>query len=189
MLRGPFRFDRTTHRYSVGRRAVPGITSVIRAAGHSDYEWVTAEAMRRGTAVHAATLAHDLGDDPLLPPEWQPYLWAYLEFRRAVRCVWSELEQPRVERALGFAGTPDRVGIVSGRPALLELKTAASGQAVPWHGIQTAAQDMLLGGVRGQRQRLVVYLMPDGRFRLREHTDPRDYLQFLEALRGYEQAA
>lgn len=181
-----FSFDRHSHTYRDGARVVPGITSVLRAAGCTDSEWVTEEALRRGTAVHAATLLLDLGDTPVLPLAWDGYLRAYVAFRRDIRCSWQEMEEPRISRLYGFAGTPDRVGLVAGRPALLELKTAQAASRVAWHGYQTAGQDLLMGGPRGVRQRLVAYLLPDGRYRLREYRDSGDYLAFLEALRSYD---
>jgi hypothetical protein len=184
-----FTFDKGTHVYRHGRRVLPGITSVIRWAGHSDDEWCTRDALARGSAVHAATLALDLGDEPVLPAAWAGYLDAYRAFRQALRCEWRELEHPRYSLPLGFAGTPDRAGSVSRREAVVELKTAQSGARVAWHGYQLAAQDLLLGGVRGMRQRLAVYLLPDGRFKVLEYDGPADYLHFLEALSDYNRAA
>lgn len=174
---GRFTFDRATHTYRVGSTAVPGITSIIRRAGLTDEEWASEDALARGTAVHWATLALDLGDEAVLRPEWLGYLKAWREFRRAVPCAWTELEQPRLARGYGFAGTPDRIGTLRGRPAVVEIKT---GGAADWHPLQTAAQELLLGGVPGQRIRRAVYLAADGRFTVRRHEDPTDYLRFLE---------
>ncbi len=181
-----FRFDRASHTYWRHDRQLPGITTVIRSAGHSDDEWCSLDALARGSAVHAASLLVDLGDEPEpLPEAWGGYLRAWLAFRADVPCSWTELEQPRMSEIYGFAGTPDRVGMVMGRPAIVELKTAQSGARVPWHGVQLAAQDMLLDGRRGLRQRLAVYLLPDGRYRLREYADSADYLTFLSNLQAY----
>lgn len=187
MLRGDFRFHSGPHVYTVGERRVPGITSVIQAAGYSDGEWFTEEALVRGRAVHAATLQWDLtGELPSLCGEWQPFLSAYVSVRAALPCRWSMLEVPRLSRRMGYAGIPDRVGRVRATPAVVELKTGGSAE---WHGMQLAAQDVLLGGVRGQRRRVAFYLREDATYRVVEYSDPRDYLRFFEALREHGEEA
>jgi hypothetical protein len=190
-LKGDFRFDAERHIYTVGTTEVPAVSTIVKAAhlangGQAGGPWFTQEHRDRGKAVHAATLALDLGSADLsallvwLKPAWQPFLFAYAEFRKSCRCKWTQMEQPRVHRRLKFAGTPDRVGTLNDWPALLELKT---GSPAPWHGIQTAGQDTLMPS-RGRR-RYVVYLSSDGRYKLREHTDSGDYLKFLAALQAY----
>lgn len=180
MLRGAFRFHASSHTYIVGDTVVPGITAILQASGRVvGAPWFEETHRERGKAVHAAALALDFGDEPApLPADWQPYLDAYVKFREAVKPRWREMEFPRVERHLGFAGTPDRVGEVNGYPCVLEIKT---GEAAAWHALQTAGQDLLLGKV-GTRRRLAVYLSKLGRYALREHTAALDYTRFLQAL-------
>jgi hypothetical protein len=96
------------------------------------------------------------------------------------------LEEPRGHAALGFAGTPDRVGTLNGRPTILEIKT---GTEAGWHGLQTAAQDVLLHRTYGRYQRKALYLGADGRPRLRSHADSGDYLRFFDALERTRQTA
>lgn len=181
-LRGPFRFDPVRHAYTVGDVYVPGITRILRAYRGDDVT-MGAEYLARGRAVHAATLLRDLGDDvPPLPPEWQPYYDAYPKFREAVPCEWKGLEQARVNRALRYAGTPDRWGLVAGYPAVLEIKT---GYPAVWHGWQLAAQDLLLPAPHRVRRRFAVYLHKDGRPKLKEYNDPTDYVRFLDALDAF----
>jgi hypothetical protein len=193
-LHGDFRFSAETHIYTVGGVIVPAVSTIVQhahraAGGSSGGPWFTDEHRERGKAVHAATLALDQSsleyDDLLkwLKPAWQPFFFAYFEFRKHCRCQWALMEQARVHRALKFAGTPDRVGTLNDWPAILELKT---GSPAPWHGVQTAGQDILMGS-RGRR-RYVVYLTSDGRYKLREHTDSGDYLKFLSALQAFHDA-
>jgi hypothetical protein len=180
--RDAFRFDAGAHVYRLGAHVVPAISAILRGAGYSrDAPWLLDEHKERGHAVHLACLAYDLGDEPAVAPEWKGYVDAWIAFSRAMRPMWRQLEQPRVSRTLWFAGTPDRVGLVSGRPSVLEIKAGAE---CDWHQIQTAAQDILTREAgRPRQRRLVVYLTPEGRYRLREHDDPRDELHFLWALR------
>lgn len=189
-LRGAFRFTRDTHTYTVAQTPVPAVGVITRwAHGAPPNPFLTEASRARGTAVHAATLALDLGGAAsqileALDPACQPFFAAYCAFRLGCQLKWYMLEQPAVHRRLRYAGTPDRVGILNYTAAILEIKT---GEVYPWHGIQTAGQDLLVTR-RGKRRRFVVYLRADGTFRLREHTDPGDYLKFLDALARYHAA-
>lgn len=188
MIRGRFRFDGATHRYFVGRRPVPAITTVLRESGRAPSgPWMREEHRTRGRLVHSACLTHDLGAEVVLDEQYYRWFEGWLRFVRDVRPRFTLLEQPQVDRQRGFAGTPDRVGIVRGIPeTVIEIKT---GQPAPWHGLQTAAQDLLLGGpLAGRRRRMVVYLPGDGTCRVREHTRALDYIDFLDALRDTHDA-
>lgn len=185
MLTGAFHFDTVAHVYTVGGVVIPGHTSVLADddADAMDPDWFQPEHRARGSAVHAATLAWDLGDTPTpLPVEWQGFYRAYLAFRASVVCRFTLLETPRVSRTLRYAATIDRAGLVNTRETVLEIKT---GGPAHFHGPQTAGQDLLLPGARGTRRRMVVYLSADGKFKLREYTSAGDYAVFLGALDRY----
>lgn len=175
----------------VGDTEVPAIGTIVKwARDTTDGPWMKAEHRDRGRAVHAATLAIDLGDSAQavmarMPEEWRPFLFAYCEFRQTVAMRWTQIEQPLVHRDLYFAGTPDRVGTMNDVPTLLEIKT---GHATTWHAIQTAGQDILIDPHQNIRRRYVVYLTADGKHRLRRHMDTGDYLKFLSALQRYHEA-
>lgn len=189
MAREPFRFDVATHTYRVGARRYPSITGVLRESPLARTgPWFTQAHRDRGHAVHEACLSLDLGGDPQLVPEWRGYLDAYKAFSLAMRPIrWRQLEAPRVflSTRLWFAGTPDRIGTVRGWPTVLEIKAGVPAEV---YALQTAAQDILTGRPIGHARRLVVYLAPDGRFRLKEHTDAGDYLRFLNLLAEYHEA-
>lgn len=159
---------------------VPAITTVLRAGGESrSGPWFKPEHRERGRVVHAACLVHDLGSTPVVLPEYDRYLDGWRQFMRETRPTWRELEQPRVERRLLFAGTPDRRGLLRAWDSIVEIKT---GRPAKWHGTQTAGQDLLIGDGK-RRRRFVVYLPGDGRYRLREYDDVTDYLRFMDCLR------
>jgi hypothetical protein len=189
-LRGAFRFDAETHTYRVGAVTVPGIHAVLRAGGiEKDLSFLSDYYLRRGRAVHDATMRLDLGY-PLATVEtglaegWHPFLHAYVQFRLDVRCRWTKVEQPAVHRTLRYATIIDRVGRVSGRPTVFEIKT---GYPAEFHGPQLAGADILVAGrVRvGLRRRLAVYLRDDGSYRLKEYDDPADYSRFLGAVDAF----
>jgi hypothetical protein len=147
--------------------------------------------LERGRVVHLATLRLDLGAPVTgvmagVEDAWHPFIVAYQIFRHEVRCRWKKMEHPKVHRRLRFASIIDRVGTVSGRPTVFEIKT---GFPAPFHGPQLAAADILVTGrVRlGLRRRLAVYLHADGTYKLQEYTDPADYTRFLQALATYHQ--
>lgn len=184
MLTGPFRFDTERHEYTVGGIVVPGIHTVLKAGGlEPEGTFYTAEHRERGKAVHLATLMHDLGDTSIeLPDEWRPYFDAYLKFRAEVACKWRRLEHPKVHRRLRYATIIDREGLMSGRPAICEIKT---GYPAPFHGPQLAGADMLLGRTLGARRRMAVYLRSDRTYKLQEYTEAADYHRFLQSVRTY----
>ena len=175
-----FRFKADTHTYFVGTRPVPAITTVLRASGRvKEGPWFKPEHRERGKAVHLATLYFDLGLKQLVDPRWEGYFEGYVKFARETRPRWRELEQPRLHRKLGYAGTPDRIGFVIHGDAIVEIKT---GGVSDWHAIQTAAQDILIGGPAPGRRRLALYLPGDGEYFLREHKHSTDYLKFFTDL-------
>lgn len=185
MLRGPFRHDRVRHFYSIGGTPVPGIHAVLRAGGlEKGGPWFVDEVRERGKAVHAATLAYDLGEDAVIEDRWRGFYEAYVALRAAVRCRWRLLEHPKAHRRLRYATMLDRVGTVSGRPSVVEIKT---GEPAPFHGPQLAGADLLLGPriAPGTRRRLGFYLHADGTFQVKEYTEAKDYHDFLAALSAY----
>lgn len=182
-LDGPFVYRHDEHRYTVCGEDVPAISTLLREAGHCSAvgPWLQPKHRERGRQVHAACLALDLGVRPDLPDEHLGYLDAYRKFAATLRPkpTWDHMEEPLVERRLGYAGTPDRVGFMRGR-AVLEIKTGGRDR---WHGVQLAAQDILCGGPR--RRRVAVYLSKTGQFTLHEYEDAADYVAFLEAVDEY----
>ena len=55
-------FVPTKHRYLLDGRVVPGVTSILKAAGYVDDTYFTEYARDRGSAAHAATHYYDEGD-------------------------------------------------------------------------------------------------------------------------------
>jgi hypothetical protein len=182
--RQQFRFDASAHAYFVGARRLPSITQILRAT-HPDGAtagWWSEESALRGTRIHEATARFDLsgawGDDLLVDDVSR--VRAYAAFLASRQPLYDEVEQPRWSRRYGFAGTPDRVGRWrDGRAFVLDLKTGVTHRD---HGLQTAAQALLVDGVASARLRYTLYLRDDGSYRLVAWPDASDYLAFLDRL-------
>jgi hypothetical protein len=179
------RFDSALHRYWAGTRELLAVTAVLHAAGLVDTTWFTAESRTRGRVVHRWAEAVDRREAiPPLESAYEPYVDAYRRFVRDARPVWHGIEQPVADLALGYAGTLDRWGTLQGEPVVVDLK---SGTVPAWAALQLVAYGRLdLGEPRvWRRRRLVVQLLPTGRYVIREYplvNFGRDERVFLAAL-------
>ena len=184
---------RANHRYVLdgllGSFTIPSVTQVIDPL--LPYEAipleVRAEAMLRGTVVHKLTAAYDRGKYEKHAEEARAggldgYVQAWVAFKTTVEVSIQAIEQRVYHSKYRYAGTLDRLALVDGRPAVLEIKT---GVLVPEHRLQTAAY---LGAVNDGRtddkvlDRYVVQLMKDGKFTLEKHKDKADWEAFKGAL-------
>jgi hypothetical protein len=185
-------FDPNTHRYFLGGREVPGVTSILKRAGIIDTTFLRNEAaLRRGTAVHkqcewldslprlrVLEIAKGQIDSPMAG-----YAVAYCRFLRDLRPIYTHVEAGLLHAALRFGGRTDRISADLGGlgPAVLEIKT---GHVADWHGVQLAGYQLLFP----TGSRWVVYLKPTGNYDLRRCPDAADYTRFLEALAAYHGA-
>ena len=174
-------FEESTHTYEWSGRAVPSVTTVIRGAGLAGRlpkdEWY----LQRGQAFHFAAQLYDEGelDEDSIDPAIADHLNHYRAFREEVgdRLEIQKIEEAGYEAVFDFAGTPDRVVLWDGRPAILELKT---GSASRWHRLQTAGYAAIAGvGIR-----LCAYFTETG-WKLDTHDDPDDWNTFTAALGVY----
>lgn len=119
-------FDEKTHTYTLAGTELPSVTTICRFLAYdykSDRPWLAEAAARRGTAIHEACALIDYGEEPEETPEIAGYLTAYRRFLRDYRPEWRGIERPLGDLLLGFAGTPDRFGIIGGRRVLVDIKT------------------------------------------------------------------
>mgnify|MGYP001617977587 FL=1 len=87
----------------------------------------------------------------------------------------KEIETPRYNKELRYAGTTDRAIFWRGQNAILEIKTGAP---EPWHALQVSGyQGLITCGLR-----LVLYLKADGTWSLVTHTDINDWPIFRSAV-------
>lgn len=177
-------FDEATHRYTVGGKVLPGITSVLKMTGFVDDRWFTQEARDRGTATHRACwfMAEGELDWATVDPEIRPRVEAFGRFLEEHKPTLLFAEKPLHSDIYRFAGTFDFVFDV---PALgiciIEVKTGAAGLAAM---LQTAGQKVLIEERMGFKgiKRFAFELTAEGRYKFVPHLDLGDKLMFLNAV-------
>lgn len=187
-------FDAETHRYTFEGKPYPSVTRVLRLI--EDFTGVPAEALdfaaQRGIAVHDACAYDDLGDlaDDTVDEIVRPYLDAWRSFKADAAFEPIEIELPVVHGGLEYAGTLDRVGLVNGKPAVIDIKT---GSVLPLGaGPQLAAYAEAYAWMVGAalvkrpsqlpRRRYVVWLKGSGKYQLVKYDSPEDWGVFRSAL-------
>jgi len=174
---------RDVTKYVIDGQRCLSVTEALQLTGWVSFDGVPTDVLERarcrGIYVHDATLLIDERDLDMeaVPEEWRPYCRAYEQFLIETKVEMVLREQSMVCESHRFGVTPDCDAILNGAPAVIELKTSESVE--PWWGLQTAAQDLALGG---GRRRFSLRLRRDGSYRLDPHTDDNDLGLFLAAL-------
>lgn len=182
-----FRFDPVRHEYWLGDRLLPSVTQIISPL----YDWKYVKpadleyAGIRGDAVHFGCELLDRGtlNWATVQPEILGYIHAWEKYRREVPHAWEFIEQPAYHSLLMYAGTPDRYGIVRGRPALVDIKTVAAMN--PAVGVQLAGyRNLIAPGHDAAREidRIAVQLCADGTYREHHYKSRDDVGCFLGLL-------
>lgn len=177
-------FEPEAHRYFSDGNEYPSVTKIIDHFELSpDYERFGTDASRDfGKAVHRVCELHDKNDLGNYDTALEPYLNGYKKFLDHFKPKWQLIETPLMSKIWGFAGTPDRFGIIK-KNTLIDLK---SGSAEPCHQIQTGAYKILVEeNLKIKvRERLSLYLMPND-FRLIEHKNRCDESIFKGLAQAY----
>ena len=201
-------FDAATHSYELdGQRIGRSVTEVLQHSGLIDFsgvpQYVLDHARQRGAIVHQALHYYNEGDLDLKRfaadyPDHLGYLEAWQFFREARAFVPVLCEHRIASRLYDCAGTIDCLGLLEGRPALIDfatgnpadvakhLQTAAYvGLSLDWqqHDPALAAFFRDHGMVIG---RYAIALRPDGTFSVEKYSDHLDWAKFrvlLEARR------
>ena len=143
------KFDSVSHTYTFDGKVLPSVTHICRFLAYdykSDRPWLAQAAAKRGTAIHEACALIDYGEEPEETAEIAGYLRAYRRFLADYRPEWEGIERPLGSLALGYAGTPDRFGVLAGRRVLVDIK---SGSTLRLHALssQLMGYKALLEGV------------------------------------------
>ena len=181
-------FNEGEHKYYWNGVAVPGVTSLLAPLNNFGAvpRDVLAAACFRGTAVHSCCELHDIGelDENTVDAEWLPYLDAWRLFRFEHVTEWKLIESRVYHKTLGYAGTLDRFGTVSGVQAVLDIKTSAA--VYPSVGPQLSAYLHALKTMRTdieKVERITVQLSADGKYKITKHkNDAADWSVFLSCL-------
>lgn len=179
-------FDESSHTYKWQGRVLPSVTQVLKGAGLTEYlDRIPADTLEkarlRGKAVHEACQYVDEGIGFFyIPPEIQGYVDAWEKFKKDTGIVFEEIEKPRFHPIYLFAGTPDRVGILNGRPCIPDIKTY---EAPEWAGIQTSGYEIILRSKeRPLFDRYAVHLKDDGKYKITQFKGLEDSKLFMACL-------
>lgn len=182
-----FHFDAVAHKYYLGDRLLPSVTEVCRPL--YDFSEIKPEVLQyaaeRGTAVHLACELHDRGslDRKSIDPAIAGYVAAWISYRADVDCEWDIIEQPMHHPRLLYAGTPDRIGTVDGKRAVIDIKTTSV--MSPAVGVQLAGYQMMEPVDASKAQnvlRVAVQLRKDGTYRTHQFDSRGDSMTFLSLL-------
>lgn len=182
------RFDAKQHRYWLGGRELPSVTTVLKSVGIIDpSKYAGGDAALRGTYVAEATALLDRGelDEGAIDDRLAGYVRAWRAFVKG-NGVETLLVEERVHHpGYGYAGTLDRTVKFHCLRWLIDIKT---GGRERWHSLQTSAYLCCLEAIEAQTEishhyrRAAVYLKPDGTYKLDRHDSPDDWDVFLSAL-------
>lgn len=121
-------FDKD-HTYQVDGDTVPSVSEVLRFMSREIYDTVNQytldNAADRGSRVHKACENLDRYGSCEVSSDIEPYIRAYMKFRKECKPVWSRIEQAFYHPDLGYAGTLDRYGLIDGRHFIVDFKTNA----------------------------------------------------------------
>jgi hypothetical protein len=176
------RFDARTHRYTLGTRELPSVTTILKDAGLTDETWFTEESAARGTAIHQAVeRLHASQPYFNVSSDYVGFMEAYLAFLASSRFLHQVSELRVYDGARGYAGTIDLLGALPGhRHVLIDIKTGSVPATV---GPQTYAYARCLDQFH---DRFALHLRADGTFTLLPLKAWRDDEQdFMAALRLY----
>jgi hypothetical protein len=186
-----FLFNDERHEYTVDGKVIPSVTQILQDVGLIDLSAIPAdrlEAAREfGIAVHSACELSDKGelDESTLDDNLVPYLEAWNKFKKDTHIFLLECERPFFSSTYGFAGTPDRIGMIS-LPTIIDIKSTAG--LNPITELQTAGYGILYEENKiGQRSynRMGVLLKPDGTYKVHKYRNESDKNSFLSCLAVY----
>lgn len=155
-------FDPDTHTYTVDGKTVPGVTTVLKAAGLVETRHHTEGSANRGSEIHEATSLIDQGVmsiDDWKDDDIHPYLFAWEKFKKESGAEVVEIEQLLYHETLRYATMVDRVLKGSAGRFIVDIKT---GPPQSWHGIQLASNTALTG----LKERVIVELKRKGDYRI-----------------------
>lgn len=157
------------------------VTGILKAEGFIDTQWFDEYSATRGTYVHKACELLDRGEleEAELDPILIPYVSAWQKFMKDSGFQITEMETRLISETHQFSGKPDRIGILNGCQAIIDIK---SGLLQPWTALQLAGYEILKGS---PHKRFGVQLTDAATYKLTEYKDRSDRGVFLAALACY----
>jgi hypothetical protein len=184
-------FEEASHQYRIDGRIVPSVTTVLKSAGHYQFDGVPLSRLEKKRVLGKAVHAYIAGEvvDPWING-MDPYVNAWEEFRR-LTCFEAEYaELVMACKDHRFAGTLDLVGKLSSRRILLDVKTTAV-LDIRATALQTAAYEYLFllthEGI-SISERFALHLKADGKYKLVPLRGQFDFAHFLRLLHQYHRS-
>ena len=179
-------FDNKKHEYTLNGSVVPGVTTVLRSVGISDFSNIKKSvldyACQKGTAIHLACEYYDkniLGD---VPAVIDLYFKQWCLFCDKFKPDFLEIENRVFCDKFKYAGTIDRIALIKGELVLIDIKSGAKSKS---HQIQTSAYERAyFKNGRKKIKRWCVYLT-EKKYTIVEHKNDTDFDVFLNALAVY----
>ena len=121
------------HQYTLDGEEIPSVSEISRFASREIYGDITQytldNACKRGSAVHKYTETLDKYGECEASEDITPYMTAYIQFRKDYGISdYEAIEKSLASRTMKYAGTLDRVGLIDGKRAILDIKTSAAVQ-------------------------------------------------------------
>lgn len=117
------------HEYQVGGEIIPSVSEILRFITRELYSTVSQytldNAADRGKRVHAATENLDRYGEVQIDADIQPYIEAYVKWRKDYDPQWSRIEYACYHPDLMYAGTLDRYGTIQGEQYIVDIKTTS----------------------------------------------------------------
>ncbi len=116
------------HEYQVDGEIVPSVSEILRFISREVYGDVTQfrldHAADRGHDVHSACEQLDRFGSAEINAEIEPYIKAYIQFRKDHKPAWSKIEHAMHSKEFGYAGTLDRYGVMDECPVIVDIKSS-----------------------------------------------------------------
>jgi len=192
-------FDPATHIYTFEGERLPSVTGMLKYGGLIDFSQIPADilaaAQRRGSTVHQAIHyfnENDLDVEDFVRkfPDYAGYLQAWITFCAQEHFLPLLNEYRVVSRRHRVAGTLDTLGVLNGRPVLIDYATGRPEDVCK--NLQTAAylglaMEASLEDRKLQKffnsypvvKRKAVALHKDGTFTVEPYDEPTDFREFL----------
>jgi len=165
-------FDRASHSYTLDSRPVPSVTTIISELNllpnypAHKREWY----QQRGSAIHLATALADQGKLKCADDRIGGFLRAWSGFRHATDFTPLLIEYPVGSRLFQYCGTLDRLGLLAGKLAIVDIK---AGEPPDSTALQTSGYARAYTEMTGESvdRRISVRLSEDGSYRSTEYLD------------------
>ena len=158
------------HEYQVDGEVVPSVSEITRFISREVYGDVVQfrldHAADRGQKVHRACEQLDRFNSVEVTTDIEPYVRAYIQFRKDMKPQWSKIEHAMHSPALGFAGTIDRYGNMTEKRVILDIKSSYKVEK-PMVTAQLNGYDILCEENELPVDELwILHLKPDGTYKL-----------------------